>query len=238
LTLIGGRPGSGKSALGQNIMYNVGIKQQIPILVIDTETNIRFIEDRLLAISSGVDYHHILHGNVSKDLMAKHIDIVQNGKLYYHYMPEISTKELMLLCRKYKKAYGIEAVIVDFLGAPADDDRQGHIELGRKVKEMHNIAGTLELGWTLFQQLSREQLDKVTGKGVKEVQLGMFAQSDMSTWYPDGIAGVREPTTVERGKFHCDRMIDTPKSRFSEPNISYPLKFTGNCLRFEDVQTF
>lgn len=238
LTLVGGRPGTGKSALGQNIVFNVGIKQQVPLLLIDTETNIRFVEDRLLAISSGVDYNHILHGNVSKEIMQKHIEIIQGGNIYYHYMPDLNPKELMMLCRKYQKAYGIQAVIVDFLGAPSGNDDKGHIELGRKVKAMHDIAGTLELGFVVFQQLNREQLDKTTGKTVKEIELGHFAQSDMSTWYPDGIAGLRLPTTVEKSKFQCDRMVDCPKARFSEPGISYPLTFVGNCLRFEDVNVF
>lgn len=236
LTLIGGRPGTGKSALAQNLYFNVGVAQKKPILVIDTETNLAFVENRLLAIASGVSFNDIIHGNVSYDYIEPCIRDIQASPIYYYYMPQLSTQRFSAICKKYKKAYGIEAVFVDFLGSGETENM--YLEVGKKVKEMHDVITEQDLGCVVFQQLNREQLDKTTGKSVKEVGLGHFVQSDMSTWFPDSIVGLRYPTTVEKSKFQCNRMADICKHRFGENGNSWPLVFGGGNMRFDSVEVF
>jgi replicative DNA helicase len=236
LTLIGGRPGTGKSALAQNIYYNVACKTQIPILVFDTETNLHFVENRLLAISSGVSFNDILHGRVSYEDLEPHIELIQNSPLYYYYMPQYNTNKVNAICKKYRKTFGIECFVVDFLGAAESDNSSA--ELGKKIKETHDIAVTQDLGCIVFQQLSRQQLDQTTGKNVKEVELGHFVLSDQTTWFADSIAGLRLPTTVEKQKYQCSHVIDVPKNRFGKIGDKYYLSFGGGNMRFENVVTF
>lgn len=236
LTLIGGRPGAGKSALGENLAYNFSILRQHPTLLLDTETSKDFVENRLLSISTGLDFNVISKGQVPYDDIAEHVKLIEKSNLYYSYMPSLNVKELYYTCKKYKKLYDIKAVIVDFLGSAETDNM--YLEVGQKVKEMHNMAVELEISFVVLQQLSREQLDKTSGKGVKEISLGHFVQSDMSTWYPDSIAGIRLPTTGEKGKYGCNRIIDVPKNRFGPPNLVWPLNFTGGSMRFEDIMLF
>jgi len=233
LTLVGGRPGTGKSALAQYMYYNIACIRQVPILCIDTETSKKFVEDRLLAIASGVSFNDILHGKVSYEELEPHIELIQQSPVYYYYMPNVVPSKLRAVCRKYKQAYGIECLFIDFLGS--SETENSSIELGKKIKEIHDIATTYELGVVVFQQLNREQLDKTSGKSVKEVDLGHFVLSDQTTWYCDSALGLRFPTTVEKTKYQCNRMIDIPKNRFGKAGTSWPINFSGGSMKFENV---
>jgi replicative DNA helicase len=237
LTLIGGRPGSGKSALGENLAYGLSVINQRPTLMIDTETNRSFVEDRLLSIVSGIDYNDIIHGKINHEEVVPFFELLNKSPFYYFYMPSLDTKQLNLICKKYKKAFGIETVIIDFLGSAEDGDNM-YMEVGRKVKDMKNIANQFDLGFVVLQQLKREQVDANSGKNVKEVSLSHFVQSDMSVWYADAVGGLRMPTTVEKGKYQCNRMFDVPKNRFGNCEFSWPLKFDGSCMRFFDIPLF
>ena len=164
------------------------------------------------------------------------VKILEKCPLYYYYMPEVNTNEIRLMTKKYKKIYGVEVFIVDFLGA--SDEERGHIKLGKSLKQIHDVAVEMDVGAVVMQQFSREQLDQNTGRNTKEVSLGHFAYSDMTTWYAENIAGIREPTTVEKSKYRCNRMIDIPKSRFSETGTSWPMNFIGEICRYESVDYF
>jgi replicative DNA helicase len=240
LYLVGGRPGAGKSALAQNLYHNISVQQQIPMLVIDTETSLAFTENRILSIASGIDFAHIIHGKVSYEQLEPHIESIRNSPLYYYYMPNLNISKLKAICKKYQKAHGIEAVFVDFLGsAEVAGSAEGSAEIGKKIKDMHDIATTLDLGFVVFQQLNRKQLDDVSGKSTKGIDLGHFAISDSSTWYADAAIGLRFPTTVERAKYNCNRLIDIPKSRFGKAGISWPLNFEEDgSMRFTSVEKF
>lgn len=236
LTLIGGRPGTGKSALAQNMYYNIACLGQTPILCIDTETNKSFVENRLLAISSGYSFNEIIHGKAPFEELEKHIELIENSPIYYYYMPNLSAAKLRTICRKYQKAHGIQCIFIDFLGS--SESENSSIELGKKIKDLHDISTSLEIGMVVFQQLNREQLDKQTGKSVKEVDLGHFVLSDQTTWYCDAAVGIRFPTQPEKAKFQCNRMADIPKHRFGKAGVSWPLNFTGGSMRFENVEVF
>ena len=236
LTFIGGRSGTGKSCLAQNLISNLAAGQEIPVLLFDTETSIKFVEDRLLTILSGFPYYDITHGRVSAEQIMPFVKILEKCPLYYYYMPEVNTNEIRLMTKKYKKIYGVEVFIVDFLGA--SDEERGHIKLGKSLKQIHDVAVEMDVGAVVMQQFSREQLDQNTGRNTKEVSLGHFAYSDMTTWYAENIAGIREPTTVEKSKYRCNRMIDIPKSRFSETGTSWPMNFIGEICRYESVDYF
>ena len=65
MTVIGGRPGTGKSMLAQNLAAHVADRQQTPVLFVSLEMRAREIAMRRLAAATGIDLKSLHRGTLT-----------------------------------------------------------------------------------------------------------------------------------------------------------------------------
>jgi replicative DNA helicase len=167
LIIIAGRPAMGKSALAGNLEENISSKKH-KVLEFSLEMSKEQKGIRYLASASNVDMQDIRlgkssHGKWEKigEAVNKHYD----NPLWFDDYPTMTVNEIRAKCRKHKREYGLELVVIDYLqlikGNPKIHSREQQIsEISRSLKAM---AKELDIPVIALSQLSRkceERADK------------------------------------------------------------------------------
>ena len=159
LSVIGGRPRSGKTSMMLSIAQNVACYMNIPTLIISEEMNAEQLVHRLNLMKYGIKNSRsipalsVLGWNKLTDevLLNKKLHLIIDDR------PGMRTRELQNKCKKYKKEYGIGLVIIDYLQLLAPDNKGAS-----RAEEVTNItcalkylAGDLGIPIILCSLLSR-----------------------------------------------------------------------------------
>ena len=175
LWIIGGRPGSGKSALICNSILADG-RGGIPILFFEKEMNYQALVERLVAIDSGVPIQNIRLGILDKKQIEEiglsmrrirefpiYIDTTFNSDV--HYMEST--------IYKYKASKNIKIVYIDYLQLLADRGDNQTAELGRISRMCKLIANDQDICVIAASQLNRG----VEGRDNKRPMMSDLRQS-------------------------------------------------------------
>lgn len=163
LWIIGGRPGSGKTAIMCNSIIADG-KAGTPVLFFEKEMNYQSLIERLVAIESGVPIQNIRLGILDKKQIEEiglsmrkirdypiYIDTTFNSDI--HYMEST--------IYKYKASKGIQVVYIDYLQLLAERGDNQTAELGQISRMGKLIANDQGVCVIAASQLNRgvEQRD-------------------------------------------------------------------------------
>lgn len=161
LIILCARAKTGKSAALTNWANNISIKDQIPILYIDTEMPSDEQEDRLLAINSEIPEKEITNGlyvidtangtakeKIKKIHQAK--KLIQDGFFFHVYMPHFTIEKVTALARKYQIQHGIKALFFDYIKFPSNQvnnlkTMQEWQALGFFTSGLKDLAGILQI---------------------------------------------------------------------------------------------
>lgn len=159
LVMIAGPSGTGKSALAQNLLVNIGVHRNIPIAYLNTEMSEKAVTDRLLSILTLMENDVIRSGFYSKEQrsvldgaverLAKAPIILSDA------LPDLSPAKAMVLARKFKRG-GTRVIIIDYIGnldLDANGGRKKHEILDELAKSMHNLAQQLKIAVVVLAQL-------------------------------------------------------------------------------------
>jgi len=164
----------GKSITLTNWATKLAIKDQIPILYIDTEMNEREQEDRILANLTGIPHKEIISGlyvvdttsGKAEDKIARLKTAqkeLQLGYYYHVYMPQFTTEKVIALAKKFNKQFGIKALFFDYIKIPSSQanfrQQQEYQALGYFTSGLKELAGILKIPIFTACQANRSDLN-------------------------------------------------------------------------------
>lgn len=121
LTVLGSRPGMGKSSFALNIISNIFLNQEESVLYFNLESSKELIRKRTIALNLLRDQKDINPGfgyGIFKDDMKNDYDISKvskNDKLIVDTTPNISIEEIYRKSLKMKIEEDIKLIVIDYL---------------------------------------------------------------------------------------------------------------------------
>lgn len=160
LIILGGRPGSGKTAYALNEVLECGLRN-IPVVFFSLEMSEKQIIGRMLSIISGIDSTKISNKNLTASewlYLKKCADLLKEMPIIIDDTSGISPIELKIKCNKLKREKGIKMAFVDYLqlmkvkNKKVNNREQEVSEISQSLK---NLAKDLDIPVMALSQLSR-----------------------------------------------------------------------------------
>ena len=155
--IIGGRPGSGKTAVMCNSILADG-KNGVPLLFFEKEMNYQSLIERLVAIDSGVPIQAIRLGLIDKpkiELIGASMRRIRQYPIYIDttFNSDIHYMESTIF--KYKNTKGIQVVYIDYLQLLAERGDNQTAELGQISRMCKLLANDQNICIIGASQLNR-----------------------------------------------------------------------------------
>ena len=164
LNVIAASTGVGKTGLSLNIALNLALKK-VPVLYINLEMNIDQMLCRVLANLSGVTVDEIEIGKYEDDSSFANVASIakklEQSSLYMTNNKPKNISKVISLINKYHNKYGIQVVIIDYIGHIESDklsykENNRRISLGRYNQAIKNACTKLGIKAIVVAQLNRE----------------------------------------------------------------------------------
>lgn len=161
MIVIAARPSMGKTALALNIAEHAALTEKLPVAIFSLEMSRDQLVQRLLCSHARVNLQHVRRGFLSqKDWpgLVNSASLLSEAPIYIDDSPGISITELRAKARRFKAAYDIRLVVVDYLqlmqtfGAKNDNRQQEISEISRSLK---GLARELDVPVVVLSQLNR-----------------------------------------------------------------------------------
>ena len=165
LTIIGARPGMGKTAIALSMAANVTIRQHRPAAFFSLEMSERTLGIRLLSSESGIDSHKLSTGFFPKSDFYRLIEageLVHEAPLFIVEMPYMTMLNIQAMARMLKIQEKVEIIFIDYIGLISSDEDQFQRQLPRwdfisKVsRSLKGLARELNIPIVALSQLRRE----------------------------------------------------------------------------------
>lgn len=167
LYVIGGLPGSGKTAAALQIAEHVALDQDSPVLTFTQEMGSMELMVRALCRRSGIDLQRVRDGFLGKtdlkNLLAS-TEQLSKSRLFLDETPGLTTAQFRARCRTHAIKNKIKLIVVDYLqlmrgvSKSAKDNRQQEIaEISGTLKA---VAKELHLPVIVLAQLKRDAEDR------------------------------------------------------------------------------
>lgn len=160
--LIAARPSMGKTALTLNIAENVAVRQHKHVAIFSLEMSREQLINRVLSMNSHVDSQKMRTGQLEEadwSNLIESADVISRSGLILDETPAITVAEMRSKCRRFKKDFGLDLVMIDYLqlmsgsGSRNSDSRQQEVsEISRSLKA---LARELNVPVICLSQLSR-----------------------------------------------------------------------------------
>jgi replicative DNA helicase len=157
LWIIGGRPGSGKTAVMCNSIVADG-KAGVPVLFFEKEMNYQSLIERLVAIESGVPIQNIRLGILDKKQIEEIGMSLRRIREYPIYLDTTFNSDVHYMestIYKYKASKGIEVVYIDYLQLLVERGDNQTAELGQVSRMGKLIANDQGVCVIAASQLNR-----------------------------------------------------------------------------------
>jgi len=155
--VIGGRPGSGKTALLCNSIIADG-RAGVPILFFEKEMNYQSLVERLVAIESGVSIQNIRLGILDKpqiEMIGASMRRIREYPIYIDTKFNSDIHYMESTIYKFRATKGIEVVYIDYLQLLAERGDNQTAELGQISRMCKLIANDQKICVVGVSQLNR-----------------------------------------------------------------------------------
>lgn len=163
INLVTAPSGFGKTALGIQWAWNIGVKQRIPTLYLNYEMGEDELVERLLACGSGVGLDEIQTGETSdeeNELVGVAKTALADSKLFITGCEEKTINNTVNLLYQYKAQHEIKCVFIDYIGeiGREDDeyDRNTYALYGEWLQKIKVACSNLNIKSVVLGQLNRE----------------------------------------------------------------------------------
>ena len=203
------RPAQGKTTFINELCLGAAIKNDVPVLVLDTEMTTEEIQFRMAAAKTGVPLWFLETGKwrSNEKMMQKVRDYFQELKKhkYYHYhVRNKTTDEVCAMIRRWHMKYvgrGNKCVIaydyVKLTGERVDKNWAEHQAIGEKIDKLKRIAEEISAPLITAMQMNRsgESFNRNSTSLVDDSSA--IALSDRLQWFATFVAIFRRKTTDE-----------------------------------------
>lgn len=247
--VICARAKTGKSQLLRKLAENISIKDNYPVLYIDTEMDTPEQEDRMLACLSGIPIREIETGlfgvdtsvGKAEDKIAKlneAKDMINKGNFYHIYAPTFTAEYLKSIIKKYRIKYNIQAVFFDYIKMPSTSkgelkSQQEWQALGYVTTALKEIAGEMKIPVITACQENRNNANGM------EKDVTNIGGSDRITQYATKIIFLYNKTDEAIAKEGVDKGTKQLKIAVQRNGMSDPppinLHFDGNTANIFEV---
>lgn len=158
LIILGGRPGSGKTALLLQIAHNVS-RRGAPALVFSGEMSMGSLVDRGLSETTGLPLNIVR----SRQLTQPQFTTLMQAAERMASMPlgiddtsGLTTAQMLVRAQRFQRQHGLGLVVFDYLELAGDIHKQGETQrLSAISRGLKHIARTLDVPVLALSQLSR-----------------------------------------------------------------------------------
>ena len=161
LVVIGGRPSSGKTALGLNIAAHNAFECNKTVLVFSVEMPEMKIQQRLLTSLSQVNYKSIqtatcMSSDKSFCALGESIGKIKQGKFIINDSSTLSTQQMKSESIRYKRKYGkVDLIVVDYIQLLSTKAESRFQEVSKISRDLKAIAKLLDCPVIAISQLNR-----------------------------------------------------------------------------------
>ena len=203
------RPAQGKTTFINELCLGAAIKNDVPVLVLDTEMTTEEIQFRMAAAKTGVPLWFLETGKwrTNKEMMEKvrgYFQELKKHKYYHYHVRNKTTDEVCAMIRRWHMKYvgrGNKCVIaydyVKLTGERVDKNWAEHQAIGEKIDKLKRIAEEISAPLVTAMQMNRsgESFNRSSTSLVDDSSA--IALSDRLQWFATFVAIFRRKTTDE-----------------------------------------
>ena len=172
MTIIGARPGTGKTAFALGILVHVGAVVKRPALYFSLEMSRQELAERILASTARIDSSKLRTGDLSDaDWNRAHeaFGYLQSAKVFIDDNPSLTVMDVRSRARRIKQQNGdLGVVIVDYLQLMSSRGRAENrqVEVSDMSRSLKILARELQTPVIALSQLSRKLEDRADKRPV------------------------------------------------------------------------
>lgn len=223
------RPAQGKTTFINELCLGTAIKNDIPVLVLDTEMTTEEIQFRMAAAKTGVPLWFLETGKWrSKEEMIEKVrgyfQELKKHKYYHYHVRNKTTDEICALIRRWHMKYvgrGNKCVVaydyVKLTGERVDRNWAEHQAIGEKIDKLKRIAEEINAPLVTAMQMNRsgESFNRNSSNLVDDSSA--ISLSDRLQWFATFVAIFRrktiDETALDGERFGTHKLIPL-KTRF------------------------
>jgi len=161
LAILAARPSMGKTTLALDLVRNVAVKQNIPVIIFSLEMSAEQLTDRLLAAESSVNAWQLRTGKIRGDnefgQIRDALDRLAKAPIFIDDQPSNTITKMRSTARRLKLEQGLGLIVVDYLQLMTTNKNYDSMvnqvtEISRSLKA---LARELDLPVLALSQLSR-----------------------------------------------------------------------------------
>jgi len=172
MTIVGARPGTGKTAFALGILIHVGAVVKRPALYFSLEMSRQELAERILASTARIDSSKLRTGDLSDaDWNRAHeaFGYLQSAKVFIDDNPSLTVMDVRSRARRIKQQNGdLGVVIVDYLQLMSSRGRAENrqVEVSDMSRSLKILARELQTPVIALSQLSRKLEDRADKRPV------------------------------------------------------------------------
>ncbi len=238
MTIIGARPGTGKTAFALGILVHVGAIVQRPALYFSLEMSRQELAERILASTARIDSSKLRTGDLSEadwDRAHQAFGFLQSAKIFIDDNPALTVMDVRARARRIKQQNrDLGVVIVDYLQLMSSRGRAENrqVEVSDLSRSLKILARELECPVIALSQLSR----KLEERADKRPVMSDLRESGSLEQDADVVLFLFRPE--QYGEVSNDRKADAEvivgKNR-NGPTRTAHLTWRGEFARFDNV---
>ncbi len=238
LTIIGARPGTGKTAFALGTLVHVGAVVQRPALYFSLEMSRQELAERILASTARIDSSKLRTGDLNEsDWNRAHeaFRFLQSAKVFIDDNPALTVMDVRSRSRRIKQQQGdLGVVIVDYLQLMSSRSRAENrqVEVSEMSRSLKILARELQCPVIALSQLSRKLEDRADKRPImsdlrESGSLEQDADVVLFLFRPEQYGDVTNDKKA-------DAEIIVGKNR-NGPTRSAHLTWRGEFARFDNV---
>lgn len=159
VTLVAGRPGSGKSVLAAQTAAHVALDLELPVLFMSLEMRIPEIYNRIAASRLGINLGNFTSGVISDNeasKLARQAGMSAASPLWVDDTPSHTLASIGAIARRFKRQHGLRLLVLDYLQLiepPKAENRQ--VAVSMLSRGLKLLAAQLEIPIMVAAQLNR-----------------------------------------------------------------------------------
>ena len=238
MTIIGARPGTGKTAFALGVLIHVGAVVKRPALYFSLEMSRQELAERILASTARIDSSKLRTGDLSDaDWNRAHeaFGYLQSAKVFIDDNPALTVMDVRARARRIKQQNGdLGVVIVDYLQLMSSRGRAENrqVEVSDMSRSLKILARELQCPVIALSQLSRKLEDRAD----KRPMMSDLRESGSLEQDADVVLFLFRPE--QYGEVPNDKKADAEiivgKNR-NGPTRTAHLTWRGEFARFENV---
>ena len=240
LTIVGARPGTGKTAFALGVLVHVGAVVARPALYFSLEMSRQELAERILASTAQIDSSKLRTGDLNEsdwDRAHEAFSYLQSAQIFIDDNPALTVLDVRSRARRIKQQQGdLGVVIVDYLQLMSSRMRSENrqVEVSEMSRSLKILARELDCPVIALSQLSR----KLEERSDKRPMMSDLRESGSIEQDADVIVFLHRPEIY--GEVADEQRGDTEailsKNR-NGPTRTTHLRFSPAWARFDDPET-